>query len=163
MFVKYVKVSNDAFVYVMQPHRLRLYLLALEERKMTRRQWRDYARREKYYEGRENEWEHAYLPASKEDLLRVKMPKAPLLLYFSHITRRIAAQRSRFIVFGTEWDWLSKYSKKADSLLKTITIEAKSVPAIRIELRDSGMTESVIFPDLDGLGREISQRWIDRR
>ena len=27
--------SNDAIVYVMQPHRLRLYLLALEERKMT--------------------------------------------------------------------------------------------------------------------------------
>ena len=93
------------------------------------------------------------------------MPEAPLILYFSHITRRIAAQRSRFIVFGTEWDWLSKYSKKADSLLKTITIEieAKSVPAIRIELRDSGMTGSVIFPDLDGLGREISQRWEDRR
>ena len=151
--------SNDAFVYVMQPHRLRLYLLALEERKITIRQWKAYAKQNKFYEGREDEWEHAYLPASKEDLLRVKMPKAPLLLYFFHITRRIAAQRSRFIVFGTECDWLSKYSKKTGSSLKTITIEAKSVPAIRIELRDSGMTESVIYPDLDGLGREISQRW----
>jgi len=33
---------------------------------------------------------------------------------------------------------------------------------IRYELRDAGVTESVIFPDLDGLGREIQQRWADR-
>jgi hypothetical protein len=27
------------------------------------------------------------------------------------------------------------------------------------ELRDSGVTESVIYPDLDGLGREMKQLW----
>ena len=91
------------------------------------------------------------------------MPKAPLLLEFPHITRRVAAQRSRFIVFGLEWNWLSEHSKRADSLVKIITIEANSVPAIKIELRDTGLTESVIFPDLDGLGREINQAWEDRK
>jgi hypothetical protein len=30
---------------------------------------------------------------------------------------------------------------------------------MRIELRDCGVTESVIFPDLDGLGRKIKQIW----
>jgi len=47
--------------------------------------------------------------------------------------------------------------------VKTVAIQAESVPAIKIELRESGVTESVIFPDLDGLGREISQRWEDRK
>ena len=30
-------------------------------------------------------------------------------------------------------------------------------------LRDCGVTESVIFPDLDGLGRETKQIWEDRK
>jgi hypothetical protein len=34
---------------------------------------------------------------------------------------------------------------------------------MRIELRECGVTESVIFPDLDGLGREIKQVWEDRK
>jgi hypothetical protein len=43
-----------------------------------------------------------------------------------------------------------------------VTVDADSISKIRMELRDSGVTESVIFPDLDGLGREIKQRWEDR-
>jgi len=41
-----------------------------------------------------------------------------LLLDFPHITRRIAAQRSRFIVFGTEPTWLSEQIGSTDSLIK---------------------------------------------
>ena len=37
------------------------------------------------------------------------------------------------------------------------------IPAIRTELRDGGITESVIFPDLDGLGREIHQLWEEQK
>jgi hypothetical protein len=155
--------NQDAFVYVIEPDRLQGYLKALQERKITRQQWKAYARQDPFYKGREAEWEHAYLPGDKTDLIRVRMPKAPLLLEFPHITRRVAAQRSRFIVFGLEWNWLSEHSKRADSLVKIITIEANSVPAIKIELRDTGLTESVIFPDLDGLGREINQAWEDRK
>jgi hypothetical protein len=155
--------TEDAFVYVLEPDRLRDHLKALEEIKMTRRQWKVYAAKDPFYKGREDEWEHAYLPGDKDDFIQVRMPKAPLLLEFPHITRRVAAQRSRLMAFGTDWNWLSGHSKKADSLVKIITIKAKSVPTIKIELRDSGVTESVIFPDLDGLGREISQRWEDRK
>jgi len=102
-------------------------------------------------------------PGDKDDLIQVGMPKTPLLLEFPHITRRVAAQRSRLMAFGTDWNWLSEHSKKADSHVKIIAIEAKSVPTIKIELRESGVTESVIFPDLDGLGREVSQHWEDRK
>jgi len=154
---------DDALVYVIEPDRLQDHLEALKEVKTTKRLWKTYAKKDPFYEGREDEWEHAYLPADKKQLSRVRMPKAPLLLEFSHITRRVAAQRSRLMAFGTDWNWLSEHSKKADSLVKTVAIQAESVPAIKIELRDSGVTESVIFPDLDGLGREISQRWEDRK
>jgi hypothetical protein len=34
---------------------------------------------------------------------------------------------------------------------------------MRQELRGCGVTESVIYPDLDGLGREMRQLWDDRR
>lgn len=30
---------------------------------------------------------------------------------------------------------------------------------MQIDLKDCGITESVIFPDLDGLGREVKQLW----
>ncbi len=153
--------TEDAFVYIVEPVRLQDHLKWLEEVKTTRRRWKAYVKKQKdpYYQGREDEWEHAYLPGDKGDLIHVPVPRAPLLLAFPHITRRVAAQRSRFIAFGTDPNWLSEHSKKIDSYVKTITIGANSVPAIRTELRDSGVTESVIFPDLDGLGREISQRW----
>ncbi|MGC1297990.1 MAG: hypothetical protein WA869_23405 [Alloacidobacterium sp.] len=90
-------------------------------------------------------------------------PRVPLLLDFPHITRRVAAHRSRFMVFGTEPEpsWLFAELEKADSL-KLITIEPGSIFRIRIELRES-LAESVIFPDLDGLGREMNQLWEERK
>jgi hypothetical protein len=57
---------------------------------------------------------HAYLPADEEDLAEMNVPRPPLVLDFPLITRRIAAQRSRFIVFGTEPNWLSEEFRKPD-------------------------------------------------
>jgi hypothetical protein len=116
--------TEDAFVYALEPDRLQDHLKALEEVRMTRRQWKAYTKKHQFYEGRELEWEHAYLPGDKNDLIQVRMPKSPLLLEFPHITRRVAAQRSRLMAFGTDWNWLSGHSKKADSHVKIITIEA---------------------------------------
>jgi hypothetical protein len=60
----------------------------------------------------EGDWDRAYLPGDKDDLIQLRMPEAPLLLEFPHITRRVAAQRSRLMAFGTDWNWLSGHSKK---------------------------------------------------
>ena len=106
----------------------------------------------------------AYLPLDDdEDLMELEIPKVPLLLEFPHITRRVAAQRSRFIVFGTDPNWLAEESQKPDSPIKEIPIDGSFSYKIRLALRDSGVTESVIFPDLDGLGREMRQLWEDRK
>jgi hypothetical protein len=93
----------------------------------------------------------------------MNVPRLPLVMRNDLITRRIAAQRSRFIMFGTEANWLSDEFKKADSSIKLIRIAAAARPKMRQELRDCGVTESVIYPDLDGLGREMRQLWDDRR
>ena len=63
----------------------------------------------------------------------------------------------RFMVFGTDPSWLSTAFETGNPNLKEIVIEARVVSTIKIELRDSGITEFVIYPGLDGLGREMNQ------
>jgi hypothetical protein len=94
---------------------------------------------------------------------RFDLPRTPMVLNFPHITRRVAAQRSQFIVLGSDPLWLSEEFKTSDSAIRSITIEGTRARAIRAELRECGISESVIFPDLDGLGRELNQLWQDRQ
>ena len=149
--------SDDAYVYVLEPYRMRDQINALPEIEMAEQSWGRYIEKHPFHKSREDEWEYAYLPSDEEDLKELPIPKVPLPLHFPHITRRVAAQRSRFMVFGTDPFWLSAALEKGDAPLKEIAIEARCVPEIKIELRDNGVTESVIFPDLDGLGREMNQ------
>jgi hypothetical protein len=154
---------HDARVYVLEPYRLPEQLRQLPDEKNLQADWKSYIARHPSYELDEDEWEDAYLPADEEDLAELDLPRPPLVLNIALITRRIAAQRSRFIVFGTEPNWLSEEFKKADSTIKLIVIASGSRSKIRQELRDCGVTESVIYPDLDGVGRELRQLWEDRR
>jgi hypothetical protein len=153
---------SGALVYVLEPDRLKARLESLPDEKATRKAWKRYVKKHPSYDFGDDEWERAYLPADNHERKEVPLPGAPLLLEFPHITRRVAAQRSRFMVFGTDQEWLANEFRRTDCPLKAITIDAASKHAIRMELRDSGVTESVIFPDLDGLGREMSQLWKDR-
>ena len=90
------------------------------------------------------------------------LPPSPMVLTFPHITRRVAAQRSQFILFGSDPSWLSKEIRSLRSTIDVLRIDGKSAGVIRKQLREAGVTESVIFPDLDGLGREFHQLWRDR-
>jgi len=53
--------------------------------------------------------------------------------------------------------------RRTDSTIKLLTIAAAARAQLRQDLRDCGITESVISRDLDGLGREMEQLWEDRR
>jgi hypothetical protein len=75
------------------------------------------------------------------------------------MTRRVAAQRSRFIVFGRNADALASLVKDKRVRMRAISVKRQSLPSIRRELKTCGITESVIFPDLDGLGREMAELW----
>jgi hypothetical protein len=154
---------DDALIYVLEPYRLKEQIEALPEIETVKTNWKAYVQNHQSDDLAEDEWERSYLPADDEDLRELSIPRVPLLLEFQHITRRVAAQRSRFMVFGTEPPWLAQEFEKPDSPLRAITIDASSCYKIRVELRDSGVTESVIFPDLDGLGRELKQLWDDQK
>jgi hypothetical protein len=67
------------------------------------------------------------------------------------------------MVFGTDPMWLVTLGRERRSRLRSITIPNSAINRIRQELKDAGITESVIFPDLDGLGRELKHVWEMRR
>jgi len=67
------------------------------------------------------------------------------------------------MIFGRDPQWLAELAKKRGSKLCAIAIKEDCIPKIKREIRGADVTGSVIFPDLDGLGRELSQLWEDRK
>lgn len=127
------------------------------------RRWEKYCG--KYPRTRNPEdWDRLYLPVvDGEDDPLTEPPESPLLWDSPHVSRRVAAQRSRFMIFGTDPLWLSNIADKKSAHLKTVQIPQTAIEGIKQDLRDAGISESVIFPDWDGLGRELKQQWETRR
>jgi hypothetical protein len=137
---------------------------ACAKKKKLDKKWKNYVKSHPGQKLSEDEWEDFYLPPINEDELKKwNIPSEPLVLDMPHISRRVAAQRSQFIIFGTDPFWLSENLKKSRIPIAEIIVDGHARDKIRLELRDTGITESVIFPDLDGLGREMRQLWEDRR
>jgi hypothetical protein len=157
--------NEDAFVYILEPDRLNQQLKALHNDTGIAEKWRDYIKHKPPGEDfNEEDWEDAYLPSDKEERAEFAIPNLPLVLDFPHITRRVAAQRSRLFVFGTDHEFLSsEFNKEQDSSIKRICIDGNFRREIRRQLRDAGISESVIYPDLDGVGREIKQLWEEEK
>jgi hypothetical protein len=154
---------TDAFVYILEPDTLNQRLKALHASMGIKEKWGQYIKEKRPGEGLiEEDWEDAYLPSDKEERADFPIPGIPLVLDFPHITRRVAAQRSRFVTFGTEFEFLSQEFTREEPSIKRIAVDGSRRRALRRELRDSGVTESVIYPDFDGLGREMKQLWEER-
>ena len=151
----------DAVVYVTDPDRLKTKLERLPGYNDTKRKWRSYIK--EYPEFRKDDQDSYLPPEDDDDLKKLPVPKLPCVLQTPHITRRVAAQRSRFVLFGSDPTWFYKEFEKSDSLIQRIIIPGPAIHKIKNELRGSGITESVIFPDLDGLGREMEQLWQGRK
>lgn len=103
--------SHDASVYVLESYRLSEYLKSLSDIKLFEEAWKGYVAKHPSYGLNEDEWEDGYLPAEEDANTELPVPRPPLVLDFPLKTRRIAAQRSRFIVFGTDPSWLSEEFK----------------------------------------------------
>ncbi len=104
-------------------------------------------------------------PIIKKFRNKISLPNQAIDLLPDYNRRRIAAQRSRFVLFGRDPAYLcDRYNNdnNASRALVKIEIDKSQIEDIRMELRDSGITESLIFPDLDGVGREIYSEWLDR-
>jgi FRG domain len=82
--------------------------------------------------------------------------ECPLAIDPSHFSRRFAAQRSCFTIFGREKDGMKRFAENSDSHLVKFDVKKEAISEIAQDLRWAGISEDTIFPDLEGLGRELS-------
>jgi hypothetical protein len=87
------------------------------------------------------------------------LPELPIAIDPIHVSRRLAAQRSRFTIHGTDRNGLITVASRNPGILFRVTIEHKSISAVLSDLRTCGVSETTIFPDLEGLSREVMREW----
>jgi len=94
------------------------------------------------------------LPAS------TAMSEFPVALYGAHNSSRIVAQQGAFTIFGANRKPMEKLVKSNDfppSALSCIVVNHTRISSMRNSLLSQGITETVVFPDLDGLARETKR------
>lgn len=110
--------------------------------------------------------EQAFDTAVKE---KQTTKKWPIAIEPSHIDRRIAAQGSKFMLFGIKKNMndspainrpRGKTGKHA--ILDKIIVTKRMISQLRAELNQIGINEQSMFPDLEGLGKHISWEWKTR-
>ncbi len=96
----------------------------------------------------------------REDKLSAKYPVA---VFPPHIDVRIIAQRSVFTIHGKEkngfWNLMEKFPDDAQFAKILMTGDKDKIKEIRHDLKISGITETTLFPDLEGLSREIQEEY----
>lgn len=87
----------------------------------------------------------------------------PLMVLGSHNSERIRAQSGGFTIFGNDFtplDELATANKKIDdSVLKSILVKAADRPAIFESLVRKGITETFVYPDIEGLAQEMTRKF----
>jgi hypothetical protein len=84
----------------------------------------------------------------------------PVALYGAHNSPRIVAQRGVFTMFGKSTKGMEEtYVSEVfpNNCLLKIVLDRNILPAMRASILNNGITESVMFPDLEGLAREIKR------
>jgi len=94
-----------------------------------------------------------------------KRAKWPVAMYGVHNTARIVAQRGTFTIAGDSWQSMDTVYQAEDVFAGCLTkfelVDSDSA-ALMGELSRLGFAESMIFPDLVGLSRELdrSEGWV---
>ncbi len=103
-----------------------------------------------------------YSTAYKPDGDTNMMKSYPIAIYGAHNSQRIVAQRGVFVCFGKDTRPMEEVYERerfpAGCLMKVV-IKRGHLPHIYDALRRHGLTDSVAFPDLDGLAREIKREY----
>ena len=86
----------------------------------------------------------------------------PVAMFGAHNSPRIVAQQGVFTIFGEDrrpMDELVKRDVIPPEALTIASFSASKIPAVRGALLRHGITESTIYPDLEGLAREINRQF----
>ncbi|RJF83822.1 FRG domain-containing protein [Azospirillum cavernae] len=99
---------------------------------------------------------NGYKPFSELD----EMYNEPVAILGAHNSHRIVAQRGVFTIFGKDTSPMEDVYKKEsfpdDTLLKII-LPSSYIESLLNSIRSIGFTDSVIYPDLDGLAKEMKR------
>jgi len=88
-------------------------------------------------------------------------PEEPIAIFPTHIARRISSQKSSFTVHGSKESGFSKFQTGKNRCLTRIVVPGYAVQEIRLDLQNYGIDETLIFPDLEGLGRALVTSYRD--
>lgn len=86
-------------------------------------------------------------------------PKMPMALDPPHVARRVSVQRGHFTIHGTDKEGLDRLALGKDPRLVKITVSESGIVGILDDLETLGIIETTIFPDLEGLSRELVRTW----
>jgi FRG domain len=88
--------------------------------------------------------------------------KFPVAMYGAHNSPRIVAQQGVFTIFGSDSTPIEKLARSDKSYrgsLSQIVIKPSKIRYIRKSLLAQGITETVVFPDLEGLAKETRRHF----
>jgi hypothetical protein len=88
-------------------------------------------------------------------------PEEPIAIFPTHIARRISSQKSSFTVHGNNESGFLKFQTGNDPCLIRIVLPGHAVRDIRLDLQNYGIDDTLIFPDLEGLGRALVTNYRD--
>jgi hypothetical protein len=89
-----------------------------------------------------------------------KRPEFPICIDPPHVDRRLAAQRSHFTLHGIDPLGIETAKRKSKrSRLSKIIVDGSKSGEILDQLAACGISETTVFPDLGGLGREVEYNW----
>lgn len=100
----------------------------------------------------------AYSPSSDID----QRATIPVMIYGTHNSPRIVAQRGVFALFGKGIDSMNKIYQESHfsaGALQKIVIEKNDIDEVLLSLYRKGFSESTIYPDLFGLSLEIRRNF----
>ena len=89
-----------------------------------------------------------------------KLLEYPIALIPPYINERMSVQKSCFTVHGHLINGLEKLHEDLNLNLIQLRIDASNAISIKKDLKGSGITESTLFPDLEGLARELKETLI---
>jgi hypothetical protein len=98
----------------------------------------------------------AWLPENPEHIVEAN---PPIVIAPPYVARRLAAQRSQFVLFGNDRTALSRREDDPDGRLEKIEIMAAACEYMKAELLLLGICETTVFQDLEGLARELEGKY----
>jgi hypothetical protein len=84
----------------------------------------------------------------------------PVAIDPPHVARRVSVQRSRFTIHGRSKSGLDIIAGRMDKVrLVKFVIPRNAAKDILQDLATCGIVETSVFPDLEGLSRELETKW----